>query len=60
MIIPAYDEFYIYNNEENEIDLFVEKLVKSGERSDKIIVKKCILKFGIEKIKIIEKVIYGD
>lgn len=59
MILKFYDEFGIYTNRE-EIDSFIEKMIKNGEDDDKIIFNECVRYFGSDLAEIINNIMYED
>jgi len=59
MILKFYDEFGIYTTRE-EIESFIESMLKNGETDDKIIFNECVKYFGSDYINTIESVMYEE
>ena len=59
MILKFYDEFGIYTSRE-EIESFIENMIKNGEDDDKVIFNECIRYFGSDFVDIITNIMYED
>lgn len=59
MIVPFYDEFCVYTTQE-DVEFYVESLIKSGIETEKDIYHKCIEYFGQDFSRIIEYIVYGE
>ena len=59
MILKFYDEFGIYTSRE-EIESFIENMIKNGQDDDKIIFNECVRYFGSDLVDMITNIMYED